>query len=505
MKRSLAIFLCAAGAILALATLKALVISGLGTLPPVRVLVFASSTFAMIAALLDWAVLRDLFPSAKTKAERLRTLRTWRPGRTRHRAIQSLSERAFAQSFFVRSVLRGRVVSVSMAAYRLVRHNFPGPAFVTSRVMHRSPSSCSGIAGNSLAKTSRACSQGTVCCTCSRILTGANHSIFSLSCEGPNGWLAGLTGATWPSRYLRRRGGVPSPDCSPRIAKERRKMCRAFCQSGLSRHRRLLILLLQGSPMPARVSGTMARTSRKHCSVCSIPRAFRRPRDLIRGSRRRASFRASRTNRSMRCCPRGAATALERRRTEAWSAAGISERAHRGGEVRGLRDEAAQRYEFAAMHAPAARVNNPCLTTCGAGWEGLEPVLGPGWGSLMEECVNVSLGLEREAAAALPADLVAACADRHRLASAYLHDEYPDHGKPEALARWESRKAEGSLKEVRSVHAACPNHMFGTSQLRAGLRRGLFGRLGVAAGTWVTATDRPRVWRRRLAIHDPAI
>jgi len=65
----------------------------------------------------------------------------------------------------------------------------------------------------------------------------------------------------------------------------------------------------------------------------------------------------------------------------------------------------------------------------------------------VEECANVSLGLESEAAGSLPADLVAVCAAHHRLASVYLHDD--------------ARKAEGSLKEIRSLHAPCPNHMFG--------------------------------------------
>ena len=125
------------------------------------------------------------------------------------------------------------------------------------------------------------------------------------------------------------------------------------------------------------------------------------------------------------------------------------------------KNEAAQRYAFAATHRPGARVEQSQSDEIWHWMEGLEPVLGLGWGSLVEECANVSLGLESEAAGSLPADLVAVCAEHHRLASVYLHDEYPDHSKPDALARWEARKAEGSLKEIRSLHAPCPNHMFG--------------------------------------------
>ena len=88
-------------------------------------------------------------------------------------------------------------------------------------------------------------------------------------------------------------------------------------------------------------------------------------------------------------------------------------------------------------------------------------MLGPGWGELVAECANVSLGLASDATAALPPDVVAVCTRHHRLASAHLRDEYPDHSKPNAWATWEARKAEDSLKEIRTLHAPCPNHMFG--------------------------------------------
>jgi hypothetical protein len=43
MERTLAVFLCDAGAALALAILKAFAVSGVGALPPFRVLAFAAS------------------------------------------------------------------------------------------------------------------------------------------------------------------------------------------------------------------------------------------------------------------------------------------------------------------------------------------------------------------------------------------------------------------------------------------------------------------------------
>jgi len=125
------------------------------------------------------------------------------------------------------------------------------------------------------------------------------------------------------------------------------------------------------------------------------------------------------------------------------------------------RDEAAKLYASAATREPAARVEASVSDDIWHWMEGLESVLEPGWSSRIAECVNTSLGLGSEATSDLPADLVATCAERHQLASAYLRFENPDRNKPDALAKWEARKAEGSLKEIRVLHAPNPNHMFG--------------------------------------------
>jgi hypothetical protein len=125
------------------------------------------------------------------------------------------------------------------------------------------------------------------------------------------------------------------------------------------------------------------------------------------------------------------------------------------------RDEASRHYTAAAEHHPADRVEQSLADDMWRWMAGLEPVLRPGWGRLVDETVNVSLGLSTQAVDAIPAGLVAACAGHHRLASAYIHEEYADWGKPEALEAWKKRKAEGSLQIVRKVHAPCPNHMFG--------------------------------------------
>jgi len=79
-----------------------------------KVLVFAASTFGGIAALLDWALSRDLLSRARTKPERLGVghgrpqipLQTCRLSRRRRRPTRSLSERGVARSSSARSVHR---------------------------------------------------------------------------------------------------------------------------------------------------------------------------------------------------------------------------------------------------------------------------------------------------------------------------------------------------------------------------------------------------------------
>ena len=74
---------------------------------------------------------------------------------------------------------------------------------------------------------------------------------------------------------------------------------------------------------------------------------------------------------------------------------------------------------------------------------------------------NDTLGLDGGEIGVLPDDLRATCTRHHSLAHAYLHDEHPDRRQPDAIKTWEAQKKAGLLKEARSIHAPCPNHMFG--------------------------------------------
>src|SRR5688500_7499822 len=68
-KRTLVVFLAAAGLALTVSIVKALVFSGLSTLPPVRLLIFAASMFGLLAAFLDWALLRQVLRSGGMKSQ----------------------------------------------------------------------------------------------------------------------------------------------------------------------------------------------------------------------------------------------------------------------------------------------------------------------------------------------------------------------------------------------------------------------------------------------------
>jgi hypothetical protein len=123
--------------------------------------------------------------------------------------------------------------------------------------------------------------------------------------------------------------------------------------------------------------------------------------------------------------------------------------------------EATERYISACGHNPAAKVEQSESDEIWKWMEGLQPILSLSWRSLLDQCTNVSFGLGSEAMGVIPEDLTTTCVRNHALADAYLHDEHPDRRLPDAVKTWEARKLAGQMEEVRSVHAPCPNHMFG--------------------------------------------
>jgi Domain of unknown function (DUF1963) len=498
--RILTVFLCAAGAVLTLAVTKALVVSGLDTLPPVKVLVFAASTFGLIAALLDWALLRDrrnIVPppdvsskgrmsgqgrsqGADAMAPPISKAGFEAPGN----AIGSNPEAVVADTPDMppraQLPLTGSIVERARLRPIVFREICPpsataglsfyggvpvGPAKLSWPRARNKPGDkplsfvmqwdCAELAPQDA--TGLLPGDGVLYLFCD-LTWGDPFDFEFVHAPGPtDGWQALPIPPGLPPVYGN-EGAYQVPYCSPRIAKDGQDVPRflpkwpftpmafsypalpgdpdadpRFWTDGEAAEALLVLQHPEGVPPPTRLDKQELPFRRP---FAAFPHDYAAVRVVV-------------------------AKVLDHlQRADGWLLREASEH-EREARFKAWRDEAARLYASAAAHRPAARVEQSLSDNIWRWMEGLEPVLKLGWGSLVEDCVNVSLGLGTEAADVLPADLVAACAERHKLASAWLREEYPDWSKPDARATWEARKAEGFLKEVRSVHAPCPNHMFG--------------------------------------------
>ncbi|HUS08526.1 MAG TPA: DUF1963 domain-containing protein [Bryobacteraceae bacterium] len=504
--RSLAVFLCAAGAALVLAIGKASVVSGVNTLPPVKALVFAASTFGLIAALLDWALLRG-WPKVGPMADAASAKPVSREGRSQHSAaVLSPISKARAQA---------PENAAGWSKPEVVAANGPGIPPQTqvpqagpivergslSPIVFREicpPPSMAGLSfyggvpvgpaqlvwplvrnkeGNSPLSfilqvdcAELAAQDGTGLIPDSGVLYlfadltwGDPFDFQFIHTPGPeNGSQSLPIPAGLPPVYGD-QGAYQVPYCSPWIPEQGQDVPRFLPKWPF------LPIALSYPPPPNNAKGedrgalfwNDGDAAGEALLLVEHPRG-------IPLAKRREELQRLPFGRPFAAFPHDHAAVRvvvakvldELRRPESWLLREASE-AEREAKFQVWRDEAVKLYATAATHRPAARVE-PAMSDDIWHWmEGLEAVLARGWGPLVAECVNVTLGLGSEAAAALPADLVATCAERHALASAYLHEEYPDWSRPDAVATWKARKAEGSLKEMRSLHAPCPNHMFG--------------------------------------------
>lgn len=481
--RTLAVFLCAAGALLALAILKALAVTGLHTLPPVKVLVFAVSTFGLIAALIDWALLRDLIPGTDTKSDA--KTKPASPGTVERQSENAaastppqapaqqndpLIERVRIRPIVFREICPppdtsglsfygGAPIGPATLAWPRVR-NKPGDALLSFIMQWDSAELARQDFAGLLPRDG-------ALYLFADLTWGDPFDFQFVHAPGPViGWQALPIPPGLPALYGG-DGAYLVPYCSPLIAKEGQKEVDVprllpkwpffpiafsypapphdpdfqpgdewagwYWNDGESTAEALLLVEHpEGAPTATRRTGQPSKFGRPFA-------AFPHDYAAVRVVTSELLEQLRHPERLLRESPE-----IARQETfEAW------------------KNEAAHRYSVAARHRPGARVEQSESDEIWRWMEGLAPALSPGWGSLVEKCANVSLGLESEAASSLPAGLVAVCTEHHRLASAYLHDEYPDHSKPEAFKTWEARKAEGLLIEIRSLHAPCPNHMFG--------------------------------------------
>jgi len=473
--RALTVFVCSAGILVTLAILKALVVSGMDTLPPVRMLVFAGSMFGLVAALIDWGLLRDVFPRARRKPFaghgptplRLETAAVSIPPRAQGSQNDALLERARQRPIVFRelcpppaprglSFYGGVPVGPPSLAWPRAR-NKPGDAPL-SFVMQWDSAELARQDVTGLLPRDGALY------LFADLTWGEPFDFQFVQVKGPShGWTALPAPDGLPPIYGE-EGPYMVPYCSPRVAKELQDVPRLLPKWPF---------LSTAFSYPAVPEDAGAHSEDAQAELYwndgervaeallllehpqGVPAAKRRDREHARFARPFATF-----PHDYAAVRVAAAKILERLRRPESLLRNAGE-IHRQATLEQWRNDAAEHYALAATHPPGTRVEPSRSDEIWYWMEQLEELLAPGWSSLVDECVNVSFGLNSEAASALPPDLVELCSENHRLAASYLHDEYPDHSTPEARASWEARKELGALKEVRSLHAPCPNHMFG--------------------------------------------
>lgn len=473
--RTLAVFICAAGAALALAITKALLVSGLDKLPPAKLLVFAASTFGLIVALLDWALFRDrrrTVPlannSSKTPASGKTPVANERstPPQTKIPQTDPVVQRVRLRPIVFRekfppsvsaglSFYGGVPIAPATLSWPRVR-NKPGNAPL-SFIMQWD---CAELAGQD--QTGLLPREG-VFYLFGDLTWGDPFDFQFMHAPGPvDGMRAIPTPPDLPP-LSGKEGAYLVPYCSPYVAKEIQAVprllpkwpftpiafsCPAPTDPGEPRE--------NGEALFWNENQTVAEALLVVQHPEGVPPPRRRGDQPLPFVRPFPAF--PHDHAAVRIV--SAKVLHHLRHPASWLLRELTAQ-ERETQFQAWRDQAAQVYASAAAHPPASMLEQSVADEIWRWMEGLKPVLEPGWRSLVEACANASLGLGSEAAGTLPAKLVAACAERHQLASAYLHEEHPNRREPDAIAKWEARKAAGTLQEVRSLHAPCPNRMFG--------------------------------------------
>jgi hypothetical protein len=458
MQRTLTVFLCAAAGALTLAIVKALLVSGLDRLPPVKLMVYAASMFGLLAALVDWGLIRNLRRNGILAPERRDDEQV---GGTSMPPPVPGTDPAIEQARFRPIVFREICPPSSAKGLSFYGGAPVGPS---SLVWPRDKATdvplsflmqwdCAELARQDV--TGLLPRDGVL-----YLFADLNWSDFRfVHAPGSTaGWSALDVPQALPALYGN-GGAYHVPYCSPLIPLEDQDVPKLLPKWPFA-------AIAFSLPVPPDDEDGAAKFWNEGESVGETLLRLQHPAGVP--AAKHLNKQQSPFTRPFPAFPHdySAVRIVMSRVLQQLQRPGnrllrdVSDQ-EREAQIQLWRDEAKRRYVTAAEHRPAARVEQSLSDDLWRWLEGLEPVLRTGWGSLIEESVNASLGLGSEAAGTIPASLVSICAERHQLASAYLHEEYPDRGKPEALAAWEKRKAAGLLKEVRALHAPCPNHMFG--------------------------------------------
>lgn len=461
--RTPVVFLCGALGALAISVLKAAIAGRLQTLPPWRVLVFAASGFGVVVALIDW-LLRDIF-SGKDRSKR--AYRSEDPKRNEYAVgevrVDSVSSKAIVQRARLRPVVFREICPPVCGSGLSFYGGVPiGPShLVWPRCRNKAGGApltfimqwnCDDLSSED---ATGLIPRNGVLYLFADLSWGEPFDFEFLHMPGPvETWKPLRVPVDLPPLFGT-DGAYQIPYCSPEISPEKRDLPRlmpkwpfvpvAFDNPELSQ---------DGFWQESEAIGeALLRVQ----NPSGGPSVIRRPNESTRPfARPFAAFPHDYA--AIRVIASEVLRVL--RRPQSWLLRELPD-PEREKVFDRWRSEAKERYESAAAHKPEAKVDQKESDETWKWMEGLEAILRLSWGSLLERCANVSFGLGSEAIGAIPEDLGTACARIHALADAYLDDERPDRQQPDAVRKWEARNAAGQLKEVRFIHAPCPNHMFG--------------------------------------------
>ena len=472
--RFLTVFLCSAGVLLAAALLKAFLVSGLHTLPPAKILIFACASFGLVAAAIDWALLRDIVPirrvsgkrpvseddpSAPPRIDSAESLIRFMSHVADENAPSAQADTSLADGAIIDRARKNPIVFREIFPPAATSLSFYGgipiaPAgFSWPRVRNKrekAPLSfvmqwdCAELARKDA--TGLLPSDGALYFFCD-LAWGDPFDFQFVYAAGPSDhWHEVQVPADLPPVYGE-EGVHLVPYCSPRVERrvqdvpsllprwpfapstfpypESEDADRRFWHEGDAVAEALLALEHPDEAPPS-------EPIRKE--TLPFGRPFPEfPHDW-------AAVRIVASELLQRLQHPDPSLLRERFEHDRKTA------------LRRWGDGAAELYTSATSRSPAAALDVSASDKIWRRMEEMAPVLERGWGSLVQECINTSLGIRSEASNAIPANLVAECARRHELASVYLR------GEPTGS---QSQQTQGSSIQVRSIHSPPPNHMFG--------------------------------------------
>jgi len=473
--RFLAVFLCSAGALLALALLKAALVSGIHTLPSTKILIFAASSFGLVAAAIDRALLRDLLPPRRVSEQsyapdpRLRH-EVWRkqalelppdplssssstaphqtsgplsePGVSPAAAISRASTRPIVFKEICPPPAGGLSfyggVPLAPAGFQWPRTRNKPDKVPLSFVMQWD---CAELAVQDA--TGLIPRDGVLYLFCDLTWGEPFDFQFIHAAGPPEGWQALPVPADLPPLYGD-EGVHLVPYCSPRVEKSMQDVPRLLPRWPFNP-------IAFSYPDTAATSETGGRFWNGGDAVGQALLAVDHPQGLPPAQpvpdkkppfgRPFPAFPHDYA--AVRIVAAELLTHLSRSHSSL-----LRERSEydRKSTLQRWGDSAAALYTSAASNSPAARVEQAASDKIWRRIEEMAPALEQGWNSLVQQCVNTSLGIGSEASGVLPDNLVAECAHRHALASVYPGRQ---------------TGSEDLSVQSRTIHAPTPNHMFG--------------------------------------------